>query len=517
MLEQAATAGRLMPETVVVVGAGIAGLCTALALGRSDRQVVVVERDGPPPAGGADEAFHDHGKRTGVGHLRQSHAFLARLRNIIRDDHPQLLDDLAAAGVRDLTFHDMLTDQQREAYEPKPQDAELTIITSRRTTLELVLRRYVETLPNVTLRPGVFVRRLLTDRAADGALWVTGVRADEHGREVEIRTGVVVDAGGKGADLIDQLREAGAQIPEFTESAGILYFTRHYRLKPGRSEPPRTGAPPASGDLGFLKFGVFPADNGCFSITLCAPEIEYEMRKAIMKPQLFQQITMLLPGLRPWTNPDQAEPTSKVFGMGDLLCRWRDLVVDRAPAALGYFAIGDNLARTNPLYGRGCSFAAVAAYRLREALDGSNDPVTRARAYHDAVWQDLRPFFDLMLKQDRDALKRAWAALTPGHRPSFKARLAKSFAEDGIAVAVRQDIDLLRQAMRGFHMLEHPEAWLKRPGNLARVVRYWARGKTRNAAAYPPKPGPGREEMMRALGLDHEADVRLAAQPRLAA
>ncbi|HEY2751273.1 FAD-dependent oxidoreductase [Phenylobacterium sp.] len=505
-----------MTETVVVVGAGIAGLCSALALGRSDRQVVIVERDGPPPAGGADEAFHDW-KRTGVGHLRQSHAFLARLRNIIRQDHPQLLDDLAAAGVRDLTFQDMLTDQQRESYEPKPQDAELTIITSRRTTLELVLRRYVEALPNVTLRPGIFVRRLQISRRPDGLLQATGVRADENGREVEIQADVVVDAGGKGADLIDQLREAGAQIPEFTESAGILYFTRHYRLRPGRSEPPRTGAPPASGDLGFLKFGVFPADNGCFSITVCAPEIEYEMRKAIMKPEVFQEITMLLPGLRRWTNPDQAEPTSKVFGMGDLLCRWRDLVVDGAPAALGYFAIGDNLARTNPLYGRGCSFAAVAASRLREALDGSQDPATRARAYHDAVREDLRPFFDLMLKQDRDAIKRAHAALTPGHRPSFRARLAKSFAEDGIAVAVRQDVELLRQAMRGFHMLEHPEAWLKRPGNLARVLRSWARGKARNAAAYPPKAGPGREEMMRALGLDHEADVRLAAQAQIAA
>jgi 2-polyprenyl-6-methoxyphenol hydroxylase-like FAD-dependent oxidoreductase len=506
-----------MGETVLVVGAGIAGLCCGLALGRSDRQVVILERDGPPPPGGADEAFHDW-KRTGVGHLRQSHAFLARLRNIIRDDHPQLLADLAAAGVRDLTFENMLTDQQREAYVPAPQDAELTIITSRRTTLELVMRRYVETLPNVSLRPGVFVRRLMTERAADGTLQVTGVRADEGGREVEIHADVVVDAGGKGADLVDQLREAGAQVPEFTESAGILYFTRHYRLRPGRSEPPRTsGAPPASGDLGFLKFGVFPGDNGCFSITVCAPEIEYEIRKAVMRPEVFQHITELLPGLARWTHPDQAEPTSKVFGMGDLICRWRDLVVEGKPAALGYFAVGDNLTRTNPLYGRGCSFAAVAAYRLREALDGSGDPLTRARAYHDAVWQDLRPFFDLMLKQDRDALKRAGAALSPGHRASLRGRVLKSFAEDGIAIAVRQDVDLLRKAMRGFHMLEHPQAWLKRPGNLAQVLRCWARGKRRNAAYYPPKAGPGREEMMRALGLDHEADIRLAAETRLAA
>jgi 2-polyprenyl-6-methoxyphenol hydroxylase-like FAD-dependent oxidoreductase len=505
-----------MGETVLVVGAGIAGLCCALALGRSGRQVVVLERDGPPPPGGTDEAFYDW-KRNGVGHLRQSHAFLARLRNVIRADHPQLLAELTASGVRELPFEGMLSEQQRDRYAPQPSDAELTIITSRRTTLELVMRRYVESLPDVSIRPGVFVRGLLTERTAEGALRVVGVRADEAGALVEIKADVVVDAGGKGGILVDALREAGANGPEFSESAGILYFTRHYRLKPGRSEPPRIGNPPPNGDLGFLKFGVFPGDNGCFSITMCAPEIEYEIRKAIVKPDVFQAMTMMLPGLRPWTNPDQAEPTSKVFGMGDLICRWRDFVTDGVPAALGYFAVGDNLTRTNPLYGRGCSFAAVAAYRLRETLDATADPAARARAYHDAIWQDLRPFFTLMLKQDRDALKRARVALTPGHKPSFRSRLAKSFAEDGIAIAMRYDIELLRQGMRGFHMLEHPEAWLKRPANLARVLGYWARGKRRNAAAYPPKPGPGREEMMGALGLDAQADVRLAAQAGLAA
>mgnify|MGYP001025329051 CR=1 FL=1 len=505
-----------MAEKVLIVGAGIAGLCCALALGRSGREVTILERDAPPPAGGADVAFRDW-KRSGVGHLRQSHAFLARLRNILQADHPGLLADLAAEGVRDLGFEGMLSELQRDHYRARPGDAELTIITSRRTTLELVMRRYVETLPDIVVRPGVFVRGLITERRGDAPLRVTGVRADEGGRAVEIRADVVVDASGKGGILVDQLREAGAVIPEFNESAGILYFTRHYRLRPGRSEPPRIGNPPSGGDLGFLKFGVFPADNGCFSITMCTPEIEYEMRKAIVDPDRFQAMAMMLPGLRPWINPEQAEPTSKVFGMGDLICRWRDMVTDDRPAALGYFAVGDNLVRTNPLYGRGCSFAAVAAYRLRDVLADSDDPATRARAYHDAVRRDLRPFFDLMLKQDRDAVKRARHALTPGHKPSLKARLARSFAEDGIAIAMRYDVDLLRQAMRGFHMLEHPQLWLKKPRNLVRVLRYWARGKRRNAQAYPPKAGPERIEMMQALGLDHQADITLAAQQKAAA
>jgi hypothetical protein len=113
-----------------------------------------------------------------------------------------------------------------------------------------------------------------------------------------------------------------------------------------------------------------------------------------------------------------------------------------------------------------------------------------------------------MRDQDRGAIRRSREALTPNFKPRWKARLLKSFAEDGVAIAVRSDVALMRQAMRGFHMLEHPSAWLKKPANLIRVLGYWARGKKANAAAYAPKPGPGREDLMRGLGLSPEADMR---------
>lgn len=500
-----------MTESVLVIGAGIAGLCSALALGPTGRQVTLVERDTAPPEGDADAAFRDW-KRTGVGHLRQSHAFLARLRLLLKADHPRLLEELLSFGVREVTLESMLTERQRGSYRPQPTDADLTLITSRRTTLELVMRRYVETLPNVTIRSGVFVRNLITERAADGALTVVGLAGDAPEGPVELRADLVVDGAGKGGDLVEQLVAEGAPIIETSETAGILYFTRHYRLKPGQAEPSRTENPPPNGDLGFLKFGVFPADNGCFSITVCTPEIEYEMRKAIVNPETFQAMTQMLPGLRPWTDPERAEPTTKVFGMGDLHMRWRDMAVDGKPAVRGYFAIGDNLIRTNPLYGRGCSFAAVSAYCLRDVLTATPDPVQRALNYHQAVHQELRPFYDLMQRQDRTAIRRARAALTPDYRPSLKARLARSFVEDAVTIAIRRDTRLLREAMRGFHMLEHPDAWLKKPGNLAKVLLTWARGKKLNAAAYPPKPGPEREDMMRGLGLDPQADITLAMQ-----
>ena len=502
-----------MNESVIVIGAGIGGLCAALMIAPTGRQVTILERDGPIGSGDPDELFRNW-RRTGVGHLRQSHAFLARLRTIVKAKHPALLEQFKSHGVRDLTFDAMLTKAQQADYKPQPEDEELTIITSRRTTLELVIRRYVETLENVSLRSGFLVRRLLTSRNPDGVIHVSGVSGEQDGGETVLTADVVVDTSGKSGFIYDQLVEEGAKVREECETAGILYFTMHYRLQPGQSEPDRHAHPPATGDLDYLKYGVFPGDNGNFSITIAVPEIELELRKSILNPDIFHQITLEMPGLQPWTNDTRSVRTSKVFGMGDLISRWRDLVIDGQPATSGFFALGDTLVRTNPLYGRGCSFAAVSADLLSQVLDETRDPAARAIAFHNRLEKELRPFYTTQLKQDRAAIKRARETLTPGFVPSFRAKLLKSFIDDGVRIAVRSDSHLLREAMRGFHMLEHPDKWLGKPANMASVLYYWARGKKRNAAAYPPSAGPGRQALMQVLKLDYQSDIDILAGQR---
>ncbi|MCR5880591.1 hypothetical protein [Phenylobacterium sp. J367] len=295
-------------------------------------------------------------------------------------------------------------------------------------------------------------------------------------------------------------------IPQEVEDSGVLYFTRHYRLRPGQEEPPR-GKTPATGDLDYLKFGVFPGDNGCFSITLCLPDVEEELRRAIVKPEVFDAICRALPGVEPWIDPERTEPMSRVFGMGDLLSRWTDFTPGGRAAVLGFFAVGDSLARTNPLYGRGCSFAAVGATALREALDATPDPAERLVRYQARATAELKPYYLVMRDADRTAMRRARRALTPGARLNLRQRITKSFLDDGVAIAIRSDPDLMRAFLRGFHMLEHPQAWLKRPGNLAKILGYWARGRKANAEAYRPTGGPERREMLERLGLSPDADV----------
>ncbi|MFZ5718407.1 MAG: NAD(P)/FAD-dependent oxidoreductase [Pseudomonadota bacterium] len=492
-----------MGERVLVIGAGMAGLWTAMALADGRREIVVLDRDPPPPDGGADAAFADWTRR-GVGHLRHSHAFLARLRTIVRDKHPALLDALMAEGVRELGFEGSLTAQHKKAYKPEPIDGDLAILTSRRTTLELVMRRYAEGLPGVVMRPQTFVKDLII--APGEPPRVTGVRLEDGS---ELTADVVVDAAGRTSQAPEILAAAGARIPESSEPCGVIYFTRHYRLLEGQTEPPRTRAG-TTGDLGFLKFGVFPGDNGCFSITLCVPEVEEEMRKAIVDPEVFDAICRRLVGLEPWIAPERASPTSRVFGMGQLESRWREMAPGGRPAVLGFFPVGDCVVRTNPLYGRGCSFAAVSAYELAKSLDAESDPARRLLGYRAGLERELRPYYDVMRKADQSAIRRAEAALAPPKPASLRSRILKSFLEDGVAVAIRTDVELLRQFLRGFHMLEHPQAWLKRPRNLVKILRVWARGKVANAEHYPVLGAPGRKEMLESLGISPTADLRPA-------
>ena len=492
-----------MSERVAVIGAGMAGLFTALALAPSGRQISLFERDPPPPEGGADAAF-EHWARRGVGHLRHSHGFLARLHGLLAKEHPRLLAELSAAGVREISFADSLPADLREGYKPGADDGALTAFVSRRTTVELVMRRYVEALPNVKLETGAFVRAPIFERT-DAGLTAVGLRLEDGDTQTEVAADIVIDAGGKGSDAIDALADAGVSIPHEDEPCAILYYTRFYRLRPGQSEP-KPGSVGGTGDLGYLKFGVFRADGGTFSVTLAAPEVEETLRAAIVRPEIYERVCQLLPGIAPWTDPERSEPITRVLGMGDLSSRWREFAPQGRAAVLNYFPVGDALVRTNPLYGRGCTFAAVEAHLLRDALAERADPAERLVRYSAKVREALRPFYDDMAAQDRASAARALNGLNPDFRPSRRARLASSFAREGIAAAIREDPELLRQALRAFHMLDPPNVWVKRPSTLGKAARTWIGRRLTGAKTLVAAAGPRRGEMFTRLGLSLRAD-----------
>src|SRR5688572_16877693 len=167
-----------MTETakhVVVIGAGVGGLAAALALSRSGHRVTIIERDDTPMPDNVEAAFA--WDRRGAPQVRHPHVFLARLHHVLRDQFPDVLANLLAAGVEPRSMLEAV------GASPAPGDDEFMVLPCRRATYEWVLRRSVLSDPRVELRVGSGVTGLRADSLADRRPRVTGVTM-EDGTEV---------------------------------------------------------------------------------------------------------------------------------------------------------------------------------------------------------------------------------------------------------------------------------------------------------------------------------------------
>lgn len=467
----------------VVVGGGITGLATALVLAGRGYAVSILERDEEPEAASADEAFARWGRR-GVAQVRHSHAFLGRLRNLLRDRHPALLADLLAAGARELRMLDVPPRTLR-GLRPAPGDDDLVMLGCRRITFEWVLRRHVLALPGVEMHSGTIVDGLLAEPGDPPR--VVGVSGERRGAPWQIRGDLVVDASGRQSAAARWLGAIGARAPrEDVEPSGLLYYSRFYRLRDGETEP-EPGVHPAAADYNWVKYAIFPTDGGTFSITLASPQCFPEM-KVLANPAAFDEVGRSLPAVAAWIGRADpiGDPGRPVQAMGGLVNRLRRFVDERGPVATGFFALGDAAYCTNPLYGRGCAQGFLHAEILGEALGRHpGDPAAVALEVDAAARREIEPFFRASVVADRDASRKA-----EGRSPAgWRARLVQRFFEEGVIVAMRCDPVVFRAFVRMMNMMETPEQAFGRPEVVLRALWVWLRGERRNPAlAIPPPP-----------------------------
>jgi len=468
-----------MPERVVIIGGGVGGLTAALAFGRAGHPVTLLERDPLPPTADAEEAFV--AERRGAPQVHQTHGFLARLQVTLRDRFPDVLADLLAAGGSTLPMTRTLGD-------PMPGDEDLQVIIVRRTTLEWVLRKAVVAQAGVDVHTGVTITGLVAGPpAADGTPVVIGARA-EDGTTYE--GDLVLASTGRRGDVPGWLGAIGVDVPETVVESGLMYLTRWYRN-------PYVDIPldaKLGGDLGFVKYLGIPGDGDTLSVTLAVRTKDSDLRSALSDPDRFDLACQLLPGPDIFFGNGPLIPIGDVRPMTGLLNRIRRFIADGRPTVLGFHAIGDAHTTTNPLYGRGCSLAAVQAVLLADAAAAHpGDASERAIAYETACTREVEPWFEASVQMDK-------MGADPSGRGGFGAGGgADNPAARGLTavfVAAATDPIIGRAIARFMNLLATPADLMADGAFLARMAEVMA---DPDAYPAPPQAGPTRAELLHSL------------------
>jgi 2-polyprenyl-6-methoxyphenol hydroxylase-like FAD-dependent oxidoreductase len=248
---------------VLIVGGGVVGMGLGMMLARDAHTVTIVERDAQPTPKDPEEAW-DKWERRGVNQFRLPHLFMARYREILEEDLP----DVAAAIGRDgaVRGNPVLGAPESITGGPRPGDARYEILSGRRAVVERAVASVAEGTPGLEVRRGVAVAGLLGGPEATGGVpHVTGVRTTDGD---EVWADLVIDCGGRRSALPDWLEALGARRPEDeVDDSGFIYFGRHFRSRDGQL-PVALG--PGLQPYGSISALMIPCDNDTWAVTLVA-------------------------------------------------------------------------------------------------------------------------------------------------------------------------------------------------------------------------------------------------------
>src|SRR5689334_9891630 len=322
---------------IAVIGAGPAGLFLGAALAGRGHEVVAVDRDTSPPAEG-------RWSRPGVMQFHHAHAFRTQVGVALRDEWPAALDAWLESGATPVML------------DVPGMGVVLAGHLSRRDTFERALRTSAERVSGLTIRQGHLDGVLCDDGLVRG-LVVGGSPLDAD---------LVVDASGRSGRAVDDLRAPAA----LGGMCGMAYVDRQYRLLDPSDRGPLTNPLAWQADLDGWQVLVFPHEQGHFSVVLIRPTADAAL-KDLRHAAAFEAVCAAVPGLAAWTDPERAEPVTDVLPGGPLRNAYRgQRTRDGRPYLPGLVSVGDSVATTTPIFGRGVTTTFVQIRRLLALLDG---------------------------------------------------------------------------------------------------------------------------------------------------
>ena len=461
--------------TMTILGAGPAGLCTAMLLQRDGHQVTVLERDPAPPADRPWEAW----RRPGVSQFRLPHYLLPRWWAELRAELPEAAEAVLAAGAT--PFNPLLALPAEVRGEARPGDAVFDTVTARRPVVEAALATAAAS-AGVTVRRGVRVTGVRTDGRTPVPR-VTGVTTATGPVDADL----VVDCGGRRSGLPGWLVAAGGRPPaEERADSGFVYYGRHFRTSTGTHPPLRAVLNQPYDSLSVL---TLPADHGTWSVVLTTSAADRRLR-ALREEAVWSAVVARYPLAAPWL---AGEPITGVDVMAGLADGLRCYVVDGEPLATGVVAVGDAWACTNPSLGRGVSFAILHARVLRDVLRevGARDHDKLVRRFDEATAHTVEPLHRATRFVDTHRLAEIGGDVAG--RP-YRPDDLRWLGSKALFAAALRDPDAVRAYVSIASFLATADEVFARPGLRDRVL---ALGMS---ASQYPLPGPARADLLAVVG-----------------
>ena len=466
-----------MPEsTVVVVGAGPAGLAFGLSYARRGHRVTLLERDAPPPLDDAAGAF-DTWARPGVPHHRLPHSLLGRTRRALRENAPDVLETMLHEGAWENDLATRLLGDAAEAH-----DADLVAVHCRRPFFECVLRRAAEAEPLLTIESGVKVLGITVRAHGASRATVTGVRTDGGSVEADM----VIDSSGRRSVIRRSLQESGLAVPEAqVEPCGVVYYCRYFQLRPGVDLPDWRGVLGPGGTTDCTRFSIFFGDNRTYSVVLGVLSSVREFR-ALAREKTYMEAASRFHPLTPFVDAATAEPITGVVAMGALQNVFHPPLLDDGPPVLGLHFLGDAYCHTNPLFAWGLCLALDYGFRLAGIVsEHPTDLEAQALAFADATQVEAGQCFRAVADEDRDRTL-TWQGEQPSG--SWLGRTFAGFVRQCAQPAVMLDPQVARAVLRRSQLLDRPDDLMKRDGVIQRIVALQPQLQAPPPGSFPSRP-----------------------------
>ena len=481
---------------VVVLGAGLNGLSTAMLLARDGHLVTVLEKDPAEPRGDND-ALWSSWERRGVNQFNQLHFMLPRWTATMTRELPEVVDELERRGGRRLNVVLELPFHAHGG--PREGDERFETVSARRPVLEAAVAAVAARTPGVSIRRGQHVTGLLT-ASTNAVPRVTGVLT---GRGTTVRADIVVDASGRRSAVASMLATIGARCPvEEREDSGFVYYGRHFRSSDGHHPEPEALLLQHFHGFSLL---TLPADGDTWGVGFITSSRDRALR-CLRDTVAWSRAADLVPSARSWCAGEPITDVQVIAGIED---RYRRYVVDGEPVVTGIVAVGDAWACTNPSLGRGASIGLLHAVALRDLLRdvGPDDAERLVRAFDGVTEDAITPWYRATLAFDRHRLAEVDADIAGTPYRTADPSWAMGKALYGAAL---RDPDVLRAHASIVSLLAMPQEALAHPGLVERVVSLGA-----NTPRYP-EWGPAHADLAAVARGDTQPALRrtVGARPQ---